>query len=127
VLAGGRSIDVAAATAFPSFRLFYSAVGMGLATRFTIDGATVNDAGAGHPASRYFLLYRDGVIEAVDAALFGMRPAELLGSPFERTMVDDVSRCLAIQRNLSVEPPVFLLATVIGAEGARIVPPGNPI
>ena len=42
-------------------------------------------------------------------------------------MVDDVSRCLAIQRDLSVEPPVFLPATVIGAEGARIVPPGNPI
>ena len=70
-LEGGTSIDVAAAAALPSFRPFYSAVGLGLATRFTIDGATVNDAGVGHPASRYFLLYRNGVIEAVDASLFG--------------------------------------------------------
>jgi hypothetical protein len=125
---GRASIDVAAATGFPSFRPFYSEVGLGgLHTRFTIDGAVIHDGGANEPTYRYFLLYRSGVIEAVDAALFAARSDELLGSPFERTMVDDVSRCLAIQRDRGAEPPIFLLSTVLHADGARIVPPAGSV
>lgn len=124
-LEGGQSVDISVAPDNARFRPMYS--DQPVPARYTIDGVVAHDAVPPQPARRYVLLRRNGVIEAVDTAFLNLRPEEVLGSPFERTLVDDVSRFLALQRELGVEPPIVLLVTLLGVQGARIVPPGDPI
>ena len=67
----------------------------------------------------YLQVFRNGIIEAVDASILQPEGSELT-SPrllFERKLLDALPRFLAIQRQLGVEPPLFIILSLLGVSG----------
>lgn len=67
----------------------------------------------------YLQVFRNGIIEAADAYLLepddsGLKIPHVL---FERELLDALSRFLSIQRQLGVEPPFFIMLTLLGVSG----------
>lgn len=57
----------------------------------------------------------------MDARLFSVRATQLLGYPFERIIIDDVARLVALQQELGVEPPIPLFVTLLDVANLEIV------
>lgn len=73
----------------------------------------------GASAYSYVNVFRNGNIEAVRSSIFKDGPARL-HAKFEREVVEALSRLLALQRALGLEPPVGILLTITGARGFHI-------
>jgi hypothetical protein len=67
----------------------------------------------------YLQVFRNGIIEAVDASIMEPEGSELTipSLLFERKLLDALPRFLAIQRQLGVEPPLFIILSLLGVSG----------
>ena len=71
-------------------------------------------------------MFRSGIVEAVEgyiirlAAQFGGEDEVIQGYPFERTIIDGVSRYMQVQSRVGAEPPIVVMVTVSGVRGYRI-------
>jgi hypothetical protein len=88
----------------------------GFNPRFTFDGFLA--ASGEDPCSRYTLVQRNGIVEAID---IGLRSAKNLIYPqaVERDLVDATKRYAASLFSLGIVPPVYVLATLEGVRGAE--------
>lgn len=70
----------------------------------------------------YLQVFRNGIIEAVDARILQPEDSELTipSLLFERKLLDALPRFLAIQRQLGVEPPLFIILSLLGVSGYRL-------
>ncbi len=70
----------------------------------------------------YLQVFRNGIIEAVDASIIepGNRRLDIPTIPsrlFEEKLLDALPRFLSIQRQLGVEPPLFIMLSLLGVSG----------
>lgn len=66
----------------------------------------------------YTQLFRSGVVEAVDCYLLGGGDAaKRLSSGYEQMVVEHVGRCLQALQALGVAPKIYILLSIVGAEG----------
>ena len=67
----------------------------------------------------YLQVFRNGSVEAVDAYLLSRRDdsGPLIPSGFEQYVLDALPRFLSIQQLLGVEPPLFVLLSLLGVAG----------
>ncbi len=67
----------------------------------------------------YVQVFRNGTVEAVDSYLLrsraDARPIEV--QLFETSLVDALRRYLSIQKDLGVEPPLFVMLSLLGVSG----------
>ena len=70
----------------------------------------------------YLQVFRNGIIEAVDASIMEPEGSELTipSLSFERKLLDALPRFLSIQRQLGVEPPLFIILSLLGVSGYRL-------
>lgn len=73
-------------------------------------------------AYSYVQLFRGGAVEAVNASLIRGRADALsfTGSLFEREVFKVVLNSLALQKQLGVEPPVYVMVSLLGVRGFTI-------
>jgi len=104
----------------------------GFYRRHNFDGfLTYSSAFERNLASTYLQVFRNGSIEAVEAALLNPRNGERLlipGHIYEREVLHGLSRFLSVQKQLGVEPPLFVMLSLLGVYGYvmavdRIYPP----
>jgi hypothetical protein len=94
--------------------------------RWNVDGLYADDHWNEPEADSSVQLFRSGILEAVEGwmirqgARFAGVTEVVQGWPFERTLVDGVSRYLRVLARLGVELPVFVLVGVQGIKGYRI-------
>lgn len=72
----------------------------------------------------YVQLFHDGTVEAVNASMIRKRDDVLsfTGSLFEREVFNVVLKSAALQKQLGVEPPVFITVSLLGVRGFTIRP-----
>lgn len=66
-------------------------------------------------AHSYLQIYRNGIIEAVEAFL--LRDGVIPSVAFEEELLKALPRFLAIQKKLGVEPPLFIMLSLLGVSG----------
>ncbi|HLX56145.1 MAG TPA: ATP-binding protein [Ktedonobacteraceae bacterium] len=76
------------------------------------------------PNAEYVQIFRNGCIEAVNASIAAESTAQhvIPGVPLERGFLQIAKRSLSIQQKLGVEPPVFVMASLLGVGGYTINP-----
>jgi hypothetical protein len=67
----------------------------------------------------YLQIFRNGSIEAVEALLLSPGDSRRIipSLPYEQELLNAVPRFLSIQRDLGVEPPLFLMHSLLGVSG----------
>lgn len=67
-------------------------------------------------AKSYLQIFRNGSIEAVDAFILGLRK-NISSSSFEKGLLDALPQYVSIQKKLSVEPPLYIMLSLLGVRG----------
>lgn len=70
----------------------------------------------------YTQVFRNGSIEAVDTTILGASKERRVtsGSIYERKLLDALKRSLTAQKQLGVEPPIFVMISFLGVKGYEI-------
>jgi hypothetical protein len=69
-------------------------------------------------AHTYLQIFRNGIIEAVEAFLLrGIKDPTIPSEAYEKELLDALPRFLSIQKKLGVEPPLFIMLTLLGVAG----------
>ena len=88
--------------------------------QFNFDGYLVSsEIGTPPLCDSYVQLFRNGTIEAAWTGF--TREMALLIDPLEREIIQAVPRYLKLQRKLGVEPPLFVVVSLIGVKGLLIM------
>jgi hypothetical protein len=95
--------------------------------RFNFDGIVIHDNPAGsRPCRAYTQIFRDGILEAVESRLLTdmeeMEPRyrKLIPSvAFEADLVTALPNLFSLQRFFGIEPPVFVLLSLLGVKDWR--------
>lgn len=89
-------------------------------TRWNLDGyvAYASDAQGEHQTFWYGQILRTGAIESVDAL---MPPDRLSAGRLEHSLFHFTERAIRASRAIGVDGPWFLMATLIGARGQRLL------
>jgi len=89
--------------------------------RFNLDGYVTYTAGEGTHES-YTQIMRNGVIEAVNTRTFGEsnQGKWILASAIEQGVIEAFQCYLAIQKDLRIPTPVFVLLSLLGVKGRRL-------
>jgi hypothetical protein len=94
----------------------------GWSNRITLNGVmTFTMAGAS--SLNYTHLYRNGIVEAVDASILNTRHEGRLVLPsiaFEQVLLQSASSYLGALKDLGVQPPIYCFITLLGAKGATM-------
>lgn len=70
------------------------------------------------PPLTYLQIFRNGIIEAVEAFLLRGADGPIIPSvAYEKELLDALPRFLSIQKKLGVEPPLFIMLTFLGVAG----------
>jgi hypothetical protein len=98
--------------------------------RYNLDGL-VTYAFAHDPSSAcsYLQIFRNGCIEAVEASMMHVlegKPPVISSGPYEGKLLSALRRFLSIQERLGVEPPLFVMVSLLGVSG-YLVKPARPI
>ena len=91
-------------------------------TRHNFDGFLTYSPSGDSSGDSYLQIFRAGSIEAVESKLIRDR-GDGLSIPsvrYERQLIDGLSRFLALQKELGVEPPVFMMLSLSGVRGYRM-------
>lgn len=90
--------------------------------RFNFDGMIAFAKPDGQACLEYTQLFRQGMIEAVDAyTLQGMSGEKLLPAEYlEEFLIGGVEKYVQLLRRLNFAPPIFIMMTLIGIQGYRI-------
>jgi len=104
-------------------RLIYLSV---LSGRYNLDGiVTHSDVGDGK-YSGYTQLYRNGIIEAVDAKLLrdpameGSMPRYIPSYVFEKKLMESMASYLALMDELMIPTPIYVFLTLLNVKGYKI-------
>jgi len=92
--------------------------------RFNFDGVL------GYCSDSYLQVFRNGIIEAVDALLLDDERGErtIPSIAYEKELLEALPRFLSIQKELGVDPPLFIMLTLLGVKGyAMAVDPINSL
>lgn len=81
--------------------------------RFNFDGVL------GYSSHSYLQVFRNGIIEAVEALLLeDSRGERLIPSiAYEKELLKELPRFLSIQEELGVDPPFFIMLSLVGVKG----------
>lgn len=102
--------------------------------RFNLDGIVrtaqwTKDAAAPVliPAG-YVQVFRNGIVEVVDVTILGINgdKKRFLGETFEARLLQAVKRHIELQQFLGIEPPVFIMVSLLGVRGYKINRGGHP-
>lgn len=95
---------------------------MGHSNRITLDGVLTHTRTAASTSLSYALLFRTGVIEAVDASVLYDEGGILVlpGVEAERRLLKATGRYLNVLRDMEVELPVYCFVTLVGVGGATM-------
>jgi hypothetical protein len=117
-------LDLSAVRNDPRLRPLYSDQPQPI--RWNLDGLYADNHWNYLRAESSIQLFRNGLVEAVEgymirlATEFGGADAILQGYPFERTVIDGVTRYRELQRVVGAELPVAVLVTLTAIRGYRI-------
>lgn len=77
-------------------------------------------------ADTYLQVFRNGSIEVVDSYLLRPRDGRRIipSVRYEEGLLEAIPRFLAIQRQLGVEPPLFVMLSLLGVSGYTLTPRG---
>jgi hypothetical protein len=86
--------------------------------RYNIDGFLTFSSGTEGKASSYFQLYRNGIIEAIEAYLLGPHEGRkcIPSITLEKEIIKAVSRYLSLLQAMNVAVPIFLNLTLVGVK-----------
>ena len=93
--------------------------------KFNFDGVlTYNHPNREEPAVSYLQLFRNGVIESCSNTLFypETEPPYIPSVVFEEEIVCSLARYLEIQNKLEIEPPFFVLLSLLNVAGYNLQP-----
>jgi len=86
---------------------------IGFASRFNFDGVVTYSCPL--PSHDYVQVFRNGIVEVVDVFLSpGERTIPSLG--YEKELLQYLPRYVKIQKNLGVEPPLFVMLSLLGVK-----------
>ncbi len=90
--------------------------------RYNLDGFLTHSIYTEDRAHSYVQLYRNGIIEAVEASILRPRGKELLipSILYEQKLINSFSNYLSVLRTLTVDPPIFVFLTLLGVKGYRM-------
>src|SRR5260370_3694929 len=96
--------------------------------RFNLDGIarsaqwTRNAAAPVPIAAGYVQVFRNGIIEIVDVTILGVSgdKKQFLGEIFELRLLQAVEKHIELQQFLGIEPPVFIMVSLLGVRGYKI-------
>jgi hypothetical protein len=116
-------IDLSSAGAIKEGQLWPMNVGSSGPVWPNFDGL-LNVARNNDKAYSYVQLFRSGTVEAVNTSMIRRREDALsfTGSLFEREVFKVVLNSLALQKQLGVEPPVYIMVSLLGVRGFTIRP-----
>lgn len=96
--------------------------------RFNLDGIArsaqwIRNAAApvALPAG-YVQVFRNGIVEVVDVTILGINgdKKQFLGEVFELRLLQSVKKHMELLQFLTIEPPVFIMVSLLGVKGYRI-------
>lgn len=93
--------------------------GGGINGRYNIDGFLTCSQYQEGKFYSYAQLFRNGIVEGVDAHILRPRP-DRLNIPsitFEKSLVESLKDYLSVLDTINVEPPVFMFLTLVGVKG----------
>lgn len=87
--------------------------------RYNYDGFLTYSSGTDGKAGSYFQLYRNGIIEAVEACMLGWyNEKKIIPSiTFEKEIIDALTRYLSLLQIMNVAMPIFINLTLVGVKG----------
>ncbi len=91
--------------------------------RFSFDGVlTYKRLSQEEPADSYLVLFRNGIIESCGSTLFNSdnSPPSIHSVVFEEEIVYLLGRYLRIQNKLEIEPPFFVLLSLLNVAGYNL-------
>ncbi|MFC1543323.1 helix-turn-helix domain-containing protein [Candidatus Neomarinimicrobiota bacterium] len=110
--AGTKAFDVA--TLFKHSGHMSTIRSSGRSHRFNYDGFLIY-SGAGEPVHySYIQLFRNSVIEMVDAFLIKDNRHYIPSKAFEEEVAEFLGGCLIFEKNLGITPPIVVLLSVLG-------------
>lgn len=97
-------------------------------TRFNLDGIARsarwirNSAAPVTIPAGYVQVFRNGIVEVVDVTILGINGDKkvFLGETFELRLLQSVKKHLELQQFLGVEPPVFIMVSLLEVRGYKI-------
>jgi hypothetical protein len=100
-------------------------ISTGGSPRYNFDGVLC-DARLGAEVVGYVQLFRTGVVEAADnyAFLEEEGRADIAGYKLEEDLIEAAHRYFRLLRELGVEPPIFLMLSLIGVRGYQMMTGG---
>jgi len=87
--------------------------------RYNLEGLVTYSGAREEKSDSYVLLYRNGIIEAVEGSMLEPDYREQLSIPsiaFERILMGFLKRSLSIQKFLQIELPISIFLTLIGVK-----------
>ncbi len=99
-----------------------------ISTRFNLDGIaraaqwTRNAVAPVMIPSGYVQVFRNGIVEIVDVTILEVNGENRVfsGEVFELRLLQAVKKHLELQRFLEVEPPMFIMVSLLGVKGYKI-------
>ena len=97
----------------------------GYNARHTLDGLIYCHAPSANqiPPGNFVLFFKNGAVEAVEThetQTGGERHPYFAGFAYDRILVENLRRLIGLQRALGVEPPIFVMLTIVGVSGWSI-------
>lgn len=88
-------------------------------SRFNLDGVVNYSGGRGEPCSSYSQLYRNGVVECVEAMDWESDKKYIPSEAYERDSIEVVTSAFELYRKVGIEPPVLVYLSFVGVAGYR--------
>ena len=96
-------------------RLIYSS-GIAMSSKYNFDGFLTY--ARAEKSGSYVLLFKNGIIEAVEGRLLEPKRGEfLIPRDFEQLVIKSLSQYLSVLKVLNVEMPVFIFLSLLGVKG----------
>ncbi len=91
--------------------------------RFNLDGLLTSGRGINATAETYVQVFRSGALESVDGVMLRAGPGVTIigGVYLEKNILEALPRYFAALGHLGVQPPAFVMLTLIGVAGRTIV------
>jgi hypothetical protein len=94
--------------------------------RYNLDGILAYGHYLDPPSPRSYLqIFRNGCIEAVETSLLRIpegSPSVIESGAYENELIVALSRFLSIQQRLGIEPPLFVMISMLGVRGYCVKP-----
>jgi hypothetical protein len=90
--------------------------------RYNLDGFLTYSDGENNKFRSYAQLFRNGIIEAVEAWMLRrrMEPPLIPNRTFEEQLIKSLADYLSLFRLLNIELPIFIFLTLLGVKGYRM-------